>query len=307
MKNQETSQTYTTTGALTGGKLPIIHSLENYMNIRDVLVVGCGGTGAYAISHLSRLINILNKERPLNKINLYLADGDIVEEKNLSRQHFINQDIGRNKAEVVGERYAAAFGMEIGVVPKDIENINDLSFLNKFSYSRLGTIIIGCVDNNASRKVILNYILEKSKDFYTGDIFWVDSGNEERNGQVVCGYVPSNNTMSIYRRSVSTTNVAGIFSLPFVTEIYPDMLESDDKFNSQISCAERAVSAPQNMQTNITSATIVMNYVNKIFANEKIKSHCVEFSIDNNYSTKLNTTKNLSVVSNTRKRSWEKK
>ena len=81
--------------------------------------------------------------------------------------------------------------------------------------------------------------------------------------------------------------------------------ENEDQFNSQITCADRAVSAPQNMQTNVTAATIIMNYINKIVINDPIKSHCVEFSIDNNFSTKLNTPENLKVINRSRRRYWE--
>ena len=89
-------------------------------------------------------------------------------------------------------------------------------------------------------------------------------------------------------------------------EMYPNLLKTDDQFNSQVSCAERALSAPQNMQTNITAATIIMNYANKIINNEELRSHCVEFSINNVFSTKLNTSENLSKVNKSRLRYWEK-
>lgn len=301
-----TTKNSSTTGGVLGGKLPVIHSLCNYYDPISILVIGCGGTGAYVVSHLSRLISIENEKRaPLSKMRLYLADGDIVEEKNLSRQHFISQDIGMNKAEVLGERYSAVFGIEIGVIPKDIESVKDFGFLSHRSSG--SCIIVGCVDNNASRKVIKEYIDSKRNYYYCGGIFWIDSGNEERNGQVVCGFVPQYSTK--YNDPANPrlkVPVSGVFSLPFITEIYPDVLKSNDKFNSEVSCAERAQSAPQNMQTNVTSATITMNYLNKIIYKERIKSHCVEFSIDNNYSTKLNTPENLSVVSRDRRKTWER-
>jgi len=298
------------TGATSSGKLPVVLSLTGYHPVKDILVVGCGGTGAYVVSYLSRLLSVINKEFKLNRheeIKLYLADGDIVEEKNLIRQHFIAQDIGRNKAEVLGERYSGAFGIQIGVIKKDLEKISDFKFLRIYPHRSI--IIVGCVDNNASRKVIHEWFIQNGYNYnenYSSK-FWIDSGNEERNGQVVCGYrtglsgLNSNNI----KPKIQMTSRSGYFSLPCVTEIYPNILKNIDQFNSQISCAERSASAPQNMQTNITAANIIMNYLNKIIANEPLKSHCVEFSIDNNFSTKLNTPKNIDIVDFNRRRRWE--
>jgi len=308
------------------GKLPVILSLDSYPEVEEILVVGCGGTGAYVISHLARLISVVNRNRRTrrsttysynryNEIKLYLADGDLVENKNLSRQHFIHQDIDRNKAEVLGERYSAAFGIQIGVIPKDLEKASDLGFLNLNGNN--STVVVGCVDNNASRKVIREWFLG-TKDGSMDNVhhqhnwsskFWIDSGNEERNGQVVCGFRPS--ARGYYgspklNPAKFTKSARGEFSLPCATEVYPNLMDESDQFNSQVSCAERAESAPQNMQTNITAATIVMNFLNKIIINEPLKSHCIEFSIDNIFSTKLNTPENLSVVNVIRRRDWEK-
>ena len=61
-----------------------------------IVMLGAGGTGGYAAPHIYRLIHTLN--RPARFL---VADGDIVEEKNLVRQNFIHADLGRNKAAVM--------------------------------------------------------------------------------------------------------------------------------------------------------------------------------------------------------------
>ena len=65
-----------------------------------IIMLGAGGTGGYIAPHLYRLLHTL--ERPVKVI---IVDGDIVEEKNLIRQNFVASDIGRNKAQVLAERY----------------------------------------------------------------------------------------------------------------------------------------------------------------------------------------------------------
>lgn len=81
-----------------------------------VVMLGAGGTGGHIAPHLYRLLHAL--DRPVKVI---IADGDIVEEKNLVRQNFIAADLGRNKAQVLAERYASAFGIEAQYIPEFIE------------------------------------------------------------------------------------------------------------------------------------------------------------------------------------------
>ena len=49
-----------------------------------IVMLGAGGTGGHIAPHLYRLLHAL--DRPVEVI---IADGDIVEEKNLVRQNFI--------------------------------------------------------------------------------------------------------------------------------------------------------------------------------------------------------------------------
>jgi hypothetical protein len=97
-----------------------------------------------------------------------------------------------------------------------------------------------------------------------------------------------------------------VFSLPTVTEIYPEMLKNDEsKFNSQLSCAELAASAPQNMMTNITASSIVLNFAQKILRGKTLRAHGVVFSVDNSFRTMLNTPENLAKVNPSRRRHLE--
>lgn len=291
-------------------KLPKLVELSGYPKVENVLIMGCGGTGAYVASHLSRLISVLNQKiRKEEQIALFLADGDTVEIKNLTRQHFINSDISKNKAAVLAERYSNAFGIEICVITKDIEKIEELSFMeDNRRRSEAADLIVGCVDNNATRKLIYDWFKGTGGDenYAWRPKFWVDCGNEERAGQVVCGYAPPSRGSYCAAKIHPKTGTTGEFSLPCVAECYPEILSSEERFNSALSCAERAASAPQNMQTNVTAATIALNYIQKLLIGESLKSHGVEFSIDNSFSTKLNIIENLSVVGEQRKRYWEK-
>lgn len=273
-------------------EIPDFREMTGYREVKQVVVVGCGGTGGYVVGPLARMIRVYNERNRqsysrLPGVALILSDGDVVEEKNLQRQHFIRTDLGRNKAEVMAARYASALGMEIQTLPEYIESKDAFASMPRTGNA---TVVIGCVDNNASRRVIHEWFVAGGPDK-----FWIDSGNEEESGQVICGFRPQ--------------RYAGFgqrpFSLPSVVEIYPELLEGDAKFNSELSCAELAESAPQNMMANVTAATLVLNFVQKILYRKPLASHGVSFGIDNAFRTRLNTPEALNKVDPKRRRSWD--
>lgn len=225
-----------------------------------IIMLGAGGTGGHIAPHLYRLLHTL--DRP---VNVVIADGDIVEQKNLVRQNFISADLGRNKAQVLAERYATAFGMEVQYIPTFIENEDRLMALVKpdtypvgpYSYQRIEglSILIGAVDNNRSRK-LCHQVFKKSDN-----LIYIDSGNGEYTGQVVCG---------IRRKGRTYYKPVG--------DLYPDVLEATDKFPTQLSCAEAAVSAPQSIVANIMAATAVVSYIYNILVLGGIEVRSVTFS-----------------------------
>ena len=82
-----------------------------------IIVLGAGGTGGYLIPHLYR-IAFANGNR---SYRIIICDGDIVERKNLIRQNFIEQDIGRNKASVLAKRTAAERACPTGLYKKPVD------------------------------------------------------------------------------------------------------------------------------------------------------------------------------------------
>lgn len=220
-----------------------------------IVMLGAGGTGGHIAPHLYRLLHAL--DRPVEVI---IADGDIVEEKNLVRQNFISCDLGRNKAQVIAERYASAFGMEIKYIPDFIESEDKLSELLRtrmvyYNQPEPLTILIGAVDNNKSRQ-LCHKIFNKSEN-----LIYIDSGNGEFTGQVVCG---------IRRKGKTYYKPIG--------EVYPDILEDTDKFPTELSCAEASVSAPQSIAANIMAATAVVSYIYNILVLGNIEVKKVTFS-----------------------------
>lgn len=222
-----------------------------------ILIIGAGGTGGYVIPHLYRIAYASGR-----KCQIIIADGDIVERKNLIRQNFAECDIGNNKAEMMAERYSEVFGIETEYVPDYIESedhLYDLLTSGQPSYysvePRYIPILIGAVDNNRSR-VMCNNVFNR-----IDDIIYIDSGNEEFSGQVVCGV----------KRSGRVLNKP-------VARVYPDILKDTEKFPSELSCAERSVSAPQTIAANVFASTAVTSMLYYLLIEGELKTNRLAFS-----------------------------
>jgi molybdopterin/thiamine biosynthesis adenylyltransferase len=225
-----------------------------------IVMLGAGGTGSYVAMHLYRLMHCLDRH-----VRIIIADGDSVEEKNLVRQHFTAYDLGANKAKALAERYAGAFKMEAEYIPDFIEDKARLLELlkpvfttgikNTFVPFRETVILIGCVDNNKSRRLCNDAFYECK------DLTYIDSGNGEHSGQVVCGV--RRNGRTLYKP---------------IGGVYPDVLEDTDKFLTELSCAEASISAPQTIAANMTAATMVVNLLHNIIVLGDNKVKTVSFS-----------------------------
>lgn len=226
-----------------------------------IVMLGAGGTGGHIAPHLYRLLYAL--QRPVRFI---ICDGDVVEQKNLVRQNFIPADLGENKARVLAERYSNVFGMETEYVPEFIESEERLrelvtpkkwysDYYPRTEIEREQVILIGAVDNNRSRQMC-------HKAFYqANELIYIDSGNSEHTGQVVCGIRSGGRTL--YKP---------------VGKLYPEVLSDTDKFPTELSCAEASVSAPQAMTANITAATAVVDMIYNILTLGETRVRQVTFA-----------------------------
>ena len=135
-----------------------------------VTIVGCGGTGGFVAEGLCRL---LPKEA-----TLALVDHDRVEERNLRRQNFTREDLGKFKSEALAQRLARKYGRPVAYSTLPVKMVE----------LRVPGLVIGCVDNGLARRDIA----EKSQyrlfnRFYGHVSWWVDAGNGEDYGQIVIG------------------------------------------------------------------------------------------------------------------------
>ena len=342
-------------GVITRGGQDIIMELDaramrgNYgmPAVIHVLVVGCGGNGGHVIPQIMRYNRALLSrlgERPRagqrrragsgTQIELTLVDADVVEQRNLMRQNFIAPDIGRNKASVLAERYGRAFGLEVGAVESylDVDKAHEL--LSRTSGESV--IVLGCVDNNYTRKALHDAILNSGDAgrgyFNVQHLFWIDVANERFDGQLAMGYrsyhminrgyntVRERINQADYWQEISetahelsnglpTVRRGMHFPMPFITEIFPTILEEAGDFDpNDPSCAENAEQVDQAMSTNILSASIMFSAYCQAMSvlidqgddvsNEerRPRANLIHFGHGGRFSTTFNTPNNLGKI-----------
>lgn len=239
--------------------------LKNNMNI---VQIGAGGTGSLLIPNLARFISAYNSDNN-NYIGRYtIVDGDKVAKKNIVRQNFIETDIGEYKSNVLAKRYSNAFGINIVSAQSYITSIADMEKV----YNADTDIIISCVDNNKTRKIISD--LHDSLLRYGPNPIWIDSGNELLGGQVfIQGQIKD-----------KEENNEGWTKLILV---HPEIAKEDDKLPTELSCAERLANNEQSLAVNSTAATIVFNVISSLLRGEKVHYYEIDFTVGNSYKKKF--------------------
>lgn len=103
------------------------------MRQQNVYIIGCGGGGSWLAPSMVRMV--------ANPVNLTLVDGDTLEKKNLDRQLYTADDIGKNKAAALADKFNCSALKEYYSAGRVQHTETDWVF--------------GCVDNNPARAAIL--------------------------------------------------------------------------------------------------------------------------------------------------------
>ena len=118
---------------------------------RKVLIIGVGGIGSF-------LVPLLDK---VGMYDISVADPDKVETKNLTYQNFGEEDVGENKASVMGNRYRSIKGGSKFPI---------LTAKQMQGYD----LIVCCVDNLSVRRTL-----------YNSGVKWLDLRAQGRNAAFV--------------------------------------------------------------------------------------------------------------------------
>lgn len=205
------------------------------MFITRTLVIGAGGTGGQLIPSLARLLAYHDNATGL----MTIADGDVFEDHNQTRQLCGPEQLGRNKAEVLAE-HCRANGLDtVDAIPE---------FLDKAALRRLllkghCPLVVSTVDNDATRKAVIDVLEERN-----GDWIHVTSGN-------------SDDADGAKRINTSTHWHGVVGGQPIGLNpalLFDNIANPSDAMPAAGSCANHAPSAPQLISANALSAAMAL-------------------------------------------------
>lgn len=251
----------------------------------NIVVVGAGGTGGYVVQYLCRLLYALGQTSK-QPVTLTIVDGDVVEDANLLRQHFLPRDVGRPKAAVLAERFGAIYQLPIRAVPHYLTAVRDVDALlqsprqaavstelgGPYYPSHPLDLVIGCVDNHATRQILDQMF------HHFAHLVYIDAGNDG----VYLSDDPAE-AETVRASGYGGHVVVGVKShgqiqLPPVGTVYPDILTDTTSVLPGQACGQQAVSQPQRMITNVWAAMTVMSAVNSILADGVVPWHVANFN-----------------------------
>lgn len=205
------------------------------MFITRTLVIGAGGTGGQLIPSLARLLAY----HPNSSGTVVIADGDSFEDKNQSRQLCGPEHIGRNKAEVLAG-YCRASGLDT-VDP--IESFLDKPALRRLLLKGQCPLVVSTVDNDATRKAVIDVLEERE-----GDWLHVTTGNAD-NGDGKARI--STSTHWHGRLDGQTIGLSPAL-------LFDNIANPGDDIPASGTCAAQAPSAPQLISANALSAAMAL-------------------------------------------------
>ncbi len=207
-----------------------------------VAVLGLGGIGGWVATPLATYLNHEVKIGTYPSVELTLIDGDKYEPKNKARQVF--STIG-NKAEVTAERLSADLDELLITVVKDY-----VTPANIARHVGEGQIILSCVDNHNSRKMLSNHCSKlKNVTLISGG----NDGVEPANG---LDGLSGNIQVYIRRDGKDVT-------LPLDNKFHPEIDIPNDKNpgvegRNEYSCVVRVNTSPQIVFTNFMVADMML-------------------------------------------------
>jgi PRTRC genetic system ThiF family protein len=212
--------------------------------IREVVLVGCGGSGSQAARSLGRIVYDLRR-RGHHTPMLKFVDPDIVEPKNVGRQMYLDADCGQFKAEALASRFNLALGLNIVAYAE--------AFDPDKHCGRYGTLLVGCVDNHLARTALCE----------PKHAILLDAGNSQSGGQVSLGTTsdPQDIRHCIQRKRFQ--------HLPNIALVFPQLLLPEEPTPIQPatpapSCAEQVETGEQDLLVNDAMGTILAHYLYRL-------------------------------------------
>lgn len=151
------------------------------------IIVGAGGTGSLLARDLPKLL--IGTEH-----KIVIVDGDHVEEKNMKRQSYQMQDIGEYKSIALSSKINTFYDTKCEALGMYLTKDEIFEYCeNNFMYI---PVIIGCVDNDATRKILEETFMRLD------DCYYLDSANGEYEGNIYIAMKKDDKCRGVLRSSV---------------------------------------------------------------------------------------------------------
>lgn len=242
----------------------------------QIILVGCGGIGAYVAQHVGRLMSVIYESN--RGVHLTLVDPKEVTEKNLGRQLFCRAEVGVPKAEALARRYGQAWGLNVSHLVGEFDD--------SLIVGADVTVVIGCVDNAGARQK-LHDVLESNEDSAL-QFWWLDcsngSGPTGHVGRAVLGnahdYDGLRGAFSDYTHRQGRP-VGGVCrAVPSPALQYRDLLQPrpEEFDDADLSCAELAIRGQQSLHINARVAVEGVITLTQLLVTGDLKTFAVEVS-----------------------------
>lgn len=262
-------------------------------NTLHFYIYGAGGVTSWLLPQLIKTLYAFSKkfnEREI-KAKIVLFDGDTVENKNILRQNFILEDVGKNKAQVLSDRYNELYpNIEVKYVPKYICDSQALALFEKQSEF--------CEDNADLIEKDMFLDIRSNIDFNNFSIIHINLVDNELTKHMIDYYLYHRdyNNFNIYSRYFSagcdinsghvfTTNI-GLNPSPYIFnfEEFTWKQEDADSIHQETtySCAEISenLTIEQTFNSNSFAATLLNNLIDSFISDpysfdvKKVKFVC---------------------------------
>ncbi|NLF76676.1 MAG: hypothetical protein GX573_13345 [Chloroflexi bacterium] len=233
----------------------MINVYDPHVHIKDVILVGTGGTGAQIARSVARLVYDMGRAR-LHVPAVRFIDPDTVDEKNIGRQLFSYGDLEQNKARVLAARFNATLGLSISAIDQPFDAARHVSHPRS-------TLLIGAVDNELARRELAR----------VQGALWLDTGNHRQAGQVILGDVGD---LDLMLQHIDGKD--GVYThLPNAALLFPQLLEPESPSESEqeirdagLSCAGLVALGEQGLFVNDFVAAIAAQYIWRILYRQPI-------------------------------------
>lgn len=225
-----------------------------------VFQFGVGGTGSWLAVYVSKFLgNIANRFDPDGlTVSYFIIDPDIVEERNIRRQNFTEEDIGRSKVSATVKKNISNF-RNINPAFRSIKTRKQMKDYHSIGGSATGNtsrrfldIVFGCVDDNQTRRNIFSL----GKNDSCRKMVYIDAGNDLYHGQVVT-------TAFNVVNNAPTFNNARFFKNPNIHKIYKPQENTGNNDNC-------AFFGDQTQGVNMMAANIQFLCLQQLLVNDTL-------------------------------------